>query len=202
MWLICLSTSLSIIFRSCRYPLFCGNAVIREEAYCYVKNSPCELWYQKSKLNPQSFIYVNQISSENENVSSATQLKQHIFGHNKYFTEDMPIPLEDSAHILNINIGNREIGEDGNTKPAIINRIKEQTDKVNQRFDNDVFPLYDKLLDQNWSDKGKKDDAQNISNKKTDSNSFTKGRSSKYKNQQTTKEKIIASPSKLNKGLL
>ncbi|KAK7069940.1 hypothetical protein SK128_012471 [Halocaridina rubra] len=37
------------IFRSCKYPLFCGARVVNEEAYCYIEGSLCEKWYRRNR---------------------------------------------------------------------------------------------------------------------------------------------------------
>ncbi|XP_076067571.1 uncharacterized protein LOC143040399 isoform X2 [Oratosquilla oratoria] len=48
-WSPCRKSCLTRRYRSCKYPLFCGQRVIHEEAYCYSYGSMCEKWYRRSR---------------------------------------------------------------------------------------------------------------------------------------------------------
>ncbi|XP_069947479.1 uncharacterized protein [Cherax quadricarinatus] len=52
-WSACSRSCLTRRYRSCKYPLFCGERVVHEEAYCYIEGSLCEKWYRRNRQHPR-----------------------------------------------------------------------------------------------------------------------------------------------------
>ncbi|KAF2364214.1 Serine proteases trypsin domain [Trinorchestia longiramus] len=46
-WGECSNTCLTSRYRWCKYRLFCGGAIVREEAYCYIPGDECETKYKE-----------------------------------------------------------------------------------------------------------------------------------------------------------
>lgn len=146
------------VCRTCRYSLFCANTVIREEAYCYTENSPCEKWYTRHKL-PSKYIQANSGSSAVGTNISIAHKTEVLSNGQKVILDPQKNNVGNNSPVTltNPNILNLQIGGKGRVfDPFTENKINSNS-VVDNQDENRAFDLSYFKIDKNSNNINKKD---------------------------------------------